>query len=223
MFEVDSQGKVKVYGDIITTGTNASTKIIGGEIIHKGTDGYAKFEDGKIIFYDNEVVNQSDRYIEITPKNFVMKKYGKTSIDTLLEPYFEVDVANKIVYLMNFNVVSNNRFLRGDSEWTNLEDYFATGISDKNTVSRFRKLDKIVYLDLYVQGISEAGTVIATLPEGYRPSRTIYFVGVYGASAANFARFSISAEGVITMQNMTASSYNSTYLFNLNCSFIAAD
>lgn len=183
--------------------------------------------ESALFFYDEET-----KELFINPK--YLQLLGWQIIDNDNNVMLQVDKSTGKLSI-DYNVLYNLPTLNGtevkgdltidtqstnisDSGWQNLE--LSSGITNKTNTSKYRKIGSEVFLELSVQGVNAARTDIATLPLGYRPSETIYFTGVYGASAANFARFSIDSNGVIKLQNITASSYTSTYLFALNCSFL---
>lgn len=68
-----------------------------------------------------------------------------------------------------------NTVLGTDSGWLNLP--LANGISAHNATSfpcEYRKINNVVYVRGCVTGFSDVEKVIATLPEGYRPSTSFY-------------------------------------------------
>lgn len=183
--------------------------------------------ESNLFFYDEET-----KELLFNPK--YLQLLGWQIVDSNGNAVFKVDASTGELSI-DYNIMFNKPTLNGveitgdltidipaesttDSGWKDLE--LASGITNKTNTSRYRKIGNTVFLELSIQGLSSAGTIIATLPEEYRPSKTLYFIGVYGASAANFARFSIDSNGVITLQNIIASSYTSTYLFSLSCNFL---
>lgn len=84
-----------------------------------------------------------------------------------------------------------------DSGWQQLKN------SSNVQVGRYRKLQGVVYLDINLgapQNISvgSSGTVLGTLPEGYRPSTSLSIGAATKGSSSTSAQLSVSNAGVVT-------------------------
>lgn len=104
-----------------------------------------------------------------------------------------------------------------DTGWLNLP--LEAGISVGSIVKKaqYRKIGKIVYLRGDVQGVTGAGTLIGTLPSGYRPSTHHYFFGE--ASGKRYVRFYIFSNGTINLEWVSDDNYDLTW-FAIDTSFL---
>lgn len=87
-----------------------------------------------------------------------------------------------------------------DSGWIDLP--LATGIEaySSNSKPQYRKVGKVVFLRGVVKGITATGTVIGTLPPGFRPSMATPFVQNTSVRTGNFAMYTrmiVSTNGAI--------------------------
>lgn len=113
-----------------------------------------------------------------------------------------------------------------DSGWVELANYITSGITNSSTnKSRIRKINNIVYFDLRIMGVAEENTVVATLPDGYRPSRTMYYWGFSGTVGGYPIRFTVAPDGLVTILGTSAFTidYSSASLIELIGSYIVKD
>lgn len=106
-----------------------------------------------------------------------------------------------------------------DTDWIMLADYIASGITNSSSLpSRFKKFGSLIHFDFRVTGVTAENTVIAIIPEGYRPSRIMYFWGTMGASGGYPVRFTIDTEGTVKILGSKAftTSYSSSSLLVLS-------
>lgn len=86
--------------------------------------------------------------------------------------------------------------------WVNLS--LTSGItewSSANTPEYCKKSD-VVYVQGAIKGITAVGKVIATLPSGFRPRKTVSFA--LPTSGKDFARWAIGTDGAITLENTSS-------------------
>lgn len=106
-----------------------------------------------------------------------------------------------------------------DSGWIDLP--LAAGITAHNASTfpcRYRKVGNKVYVQGAVVGITAANTVVATLPEDYRPSKSFYHVTA--ANGGYYDRFNIRSNGEIKLIDSTIPTmYNTQYHF-INAEFL---
>jgi len=92
-----------------------------------------------------------------------------------------------------------------DTGWTNLS--LVSGVSSYSTVQtpKYRKIGNKVYLYGAVKGITSLPRVIGTLPEGFRPQKSMSYVQNTSAqdSYPHFVRIQIKADGDIEIQFTT--------------------
>lgn len=92
-----------------------------------------------------------------------------------------------------------------DSGWNNLT--LASGVSAYSSIQtpKYRKIGNKVYLYGAVKGITSLSKVIGTLPEGFRPSKSMSYIQNTSAqdSHPHFARIQIKANGDIDIQFST--------------------
>lgn len=114
--------------------------------------------------------------------------------------------------------------LHYDTGWQNLT--LASGISvfNANRPVQYRRINNTVYVRGGIKGVKANGTVIATLPSGYRPQYAFYFVQNTSNqdNYAIVARFQIKTTGEIVMQYDSGSFEDETgsNWYNLECSFL---
>lgn len=106
-----------------------------------------------------------------------------------------------------------------DTGWQALP--LASGISQQNASQypcRIRKISNVVYVEGAITGFAEVTKVVATLPEGYRPSKSFYVQNVTNAGKTDTYR--IYTNGNIERMATTKSpQLESDYHF-LNMSFL---
>ena len=113
--------------------------------------------------------------------------------------------------------------LTADTGWlplTLLNGVVAYG--DGINAPRYRKVGKTVYLTGGVKNITTRDTIIATLPEGFRPANGFPFVQntSHENNKAQFVRWNISANGNITMAYISASEIVVEDWFPISISFL---
>lgn len=77
-----------------------------------------------------------------------------------------------------------------DSGWKALP--LSDGVFEQNSSlypCRYRKIGNVVYVEGCVKGFAEVEKIIATLPEGYRPSKEYYYQDVAPAGKTDTFRF----------------------------------
>ena len=87
-----------------------------------------------------------------------------------------------------------------DTGWIDLP--LATGITAHSTVNfpcRYRKIGNKVRVEGAVVGITALNTVVATLPEGFRPSKSFY--NVTASNAGKTDTFNVRNNGEIKLMN----------------------
>lgn len=112
-----------------------------------------------------------------------------------------------------------------DSGWKNLS--LASGLSvPADGVSRYRKINNIVYVQINLQGLSHGGSsssavnkTIGTLPSAYRPSAYLPIDGTAGATISNPCRFESNTDGTIRFRSAT-NKITGEYTVHLSYSFM---
>lgn len=128
---------------------------------------------GRVIFgYGNNCINKptgSNGYLINIPHDGRGDLFNKQI--WLTRPQNQVFVRN-----MDNGTFTEWVAIRFDSGWNKLT--LASGISEQNSSQypcRFRKMNNQVFVDGCIKGVSAINTVVATLPDGYRPSKSYYF------------------------------------------------
>ena len=130
---------------------------------------------GKVIFgYGNNCLNKPNNangYLINIPHNSRGDLFNKQIWIT--RPANNIFVRN-----MENGTFGNWSPVQVDSGWAALP--LASGISEQNSSQypcRYRKVNNQIFVDGCVKGVSAVNTVVATLPEGARPSKSYYYQG----------------------------------------------
>lgn len=106
-----------------------------------------------------------------------------------------------------------------DSGWAALP--LASGVSQQNESvypCRYRRLGNVVYVDGAVKGFTEIQKVVATLPEGYRPSKSFYVQTATNAGQTD--TFMFRANGAIERVATTRNPQSADDYHFVNASFL---
>lgn len=106
-----------------------------------------------------------------------------------------------------------------DSGWQALP--LASGVSQQNEAvypCRYRRLGNVVYVEGAVKGFTEIQKVVATLPEGYRPSKSFYVQTATNAGQTD--TFMFRANGAIERMSTTRSPQSADDYHFVNTSFL---
>lgn len=106
-----------------------------------------------------------------------------------------------------------------DSGWQTLP--LASGVSQQNEAvypCRYRRLGNVVYVEGAVKGFTEIQKVVATLPEGYRPSKSFYVQTATNAGQTD--TFMFRANGAIERMATTRSPQSADDYHFVNASFL---
>lgn len=85
--------------------------------------------------------------------------------------------------------------------------------------AKYKKTGNIVSVIGDIAGVKKGNTVVATLPEGYRPPFSIYVLGT--CSGQRFCRWIIRSDGAIVLEWVSNLTYDSVW-YGLNFSFPVA-
>lgn len=155
--------------------------------------------------------------------------YTKNSKTTSINGEGIVSGSNKITTegaVLNKLTVDSLEVKNNDTGWIMLADNIASGVTNSSSwPSRLRKIGNLIFFDFRFTGVTAENTVIATIPEAYRPSRIMYFWGTMGASGGYPVRFSINTDGTVTVLGTKAftTSYASNSLFCLSGNYVVSD
>ena len=106
-----------------------------------------------------------------------------------------------------------------DSGWAALP--LASGVSQQNASvypCRYRKLGNVVYVEGAVKGFTEIQKVVATLPEGFRPSKSFYMQTATNAGQTD--TFMVRANGAIERIATTRNPQSADDYHFINTSFL---
>lgn len=106
-----------------------------------------------------------------------------------------------------------------DSGWAALP--LASGVSQQNASvypCRYRKLGNVVYVEGAVKGFTEIQKVVATLPEGFRPSKSFYMQTATNAGQTD--TFMVRANGAIERMSTTRNPQSADDYHFINTSFL---
>lgn len=106
-----------------------------------------------------------------------------------------------------------------DSGWNPLP--LSSGVSQQNESvypCRYRKLGNVVYVEGAVKGFAEIQKVVATLPEGYRPSKSFYIQTATNAGQTD--TFMFRANGAIERMSTTKSPVSADDYHFIGASFL---
>lgn len=109
-----------------------------------------------------------------------------------------------------------------DSGWIDLP--LVGDVQEYNTElkPKYRKIGNEVFLSGVVKNITAANTILATLPEGFRPVRQSYFVAgssTISSGEATFFNCQVNADGNIRITTHSTATYNANYYLRLSTSF----
>lgn len=115
--------------------------------------------------------------------------------------------------------------VRYDSGWKDLNLASGVELYGEQSKPQYRKIGNVVYLRGAVKNILAGQTTIATLPEGFRPTRTVPFVqntSMLTGSVATTARWKVGADGNIVVESVSSgASFGATKWFPFDVSFLA--
>lgn len=106
-----------------------------------------------------------------------------------------------------------------DSGWIDLP--LATGIAAHSTTNfpcRYRKIGNRVRVEGAVVGITAVNTVVATLPEGFRPSKSFY--NVTPANAGKTDTFNVRNNGELKLMNTQLEALYADQYHFINAEFL---
>lgn len=171
---------------------------------------------GRIIFgYGNNCINKptgSNGYLINIPHDGRGDLFNKQL--WLTRPQNQVFVRN-----MDNGTFTEWVPIRFDSGWNKLT--LASGISEQNSSQypcRFRKVNNQVFVDGCVKGVNSVNTVVATLPDGYRPSKSYYFQNATGGGKTS--TFRVHTDGRIELLFSTGTIATDSYHF-ITTNFLA--
>lgn len=104
-----------------------------------------------------------------------------------------------------------------DSDWINLSLEPGITVGNIKKKAQYRKVGKIVQVRGDVQGIAKGDTLIATLPEGYRPSLRIDII--QPLSGVRYCRYRIETSGQIILEWTSDTQYSASW-YNLDITFM---
>ena len=109
-----------------------------------------------------------------------------------------------------------------DTGWKNLT--LENGVIEYSTNQRpqYRKIGKVVFIRGAVKNVLAKDTVIATLPEGFRPSNSIPYAQNTSMRTGNFAMYSrmiVNNSGGIKIEGITDGAAYGDKWFPIACSF----
>ncbi len=104
-----------------------------------------------------------------------------------------------------------------DSNWINLSLETAISVGNIKKKAQYRKIGKVVQLRGDVQGIAKGDTLIATLPENFRPSTRLDVI--QPLSGVRYCRYRIEPNGQIILEWTSDSNYNASW-YNLDITFM---
>lgn len=106
-----------------------------------------------------------------------------------------------------------------DSGWIDLP--LASGITAHNATTfpcRYRKIGNKVYVEGCVVGITDVNTVVATLPEDYRPSKSFY--DTTAANGGYYDTFNVRSNGELKLVDSTIPAMYATQFHFINTEFL---
>lgn len=156
--------------------------------------------------------------ITTTQNAFIIVRYGA---EGELQQWFYINSKaatrnNKVYYRYYYEnewCAWNTGYLRpDDSGWLDLP--LASGVGQHDAANfpcRYRKIANVVYVQGCVNGFADVEKVVATLPEGYRPSKSFYFQNATNGGKTD--TFNIRANGNIervstTLPTLATSNYH---------------
>lgn len=127
-------------------------------------------------------------------------------------------IMNNINTNINESTIYNINEKIQDSGWIDLPLAEGITVGEARKVAQYRKIGKIVYLQGDIAGVTGNGTLIGTLPIGFRPEITQYMLQPRSGTA--YWRMRIDPDGSIYHQYASDGTYNSSWS-EIGCSFIA--
>lgn len=118
--------------------------------------------------------------------------------------------------------VNELKGLLNDTGWKNLTLENGVEAYSTNQRPQYRKIGKVVFIRGAVKNILAKDTVIATLPDGFRPSNSIPYVQNTSMRTGNFAMYSrmiVNNSGAIKIEGITDGAAYGDKWFPIACSF----
>lgn len=116
-----------------------------------------------------------------------------------------------------------NNLAPSDSGWIVLPLAGDVQAYSDDLTPKYRKIGKEVFLTGVVKNITQANTVLAQLPTGFRPIRQTYFIAgssTLSNGVASFYNCQINADGNVRITTHSSATYNANHYLRLNGSFL---
>jgi len=107
------------------------------------------------------------------------------------------------------NGITNQILIEGDSGWKDLTLKDGISVGSVLRKAQYRKVGKVVYIRGDVSGVTKAGTMLASLPVGYRPSQQAYSIN--SCAGTRNCRVYCNTDGTLALEWVNDGSYNLTW------------
>lgn len=107
--------------------------------------------------------------------------------------------------------------IEGDTGWQDLTLKDGISVGSVLKKAQYRKVGKIVYIRGDVSGVAKAGTILSSIPIGYRPSIPVYSIN--SCAGTRICRVYLNIDGTLVLEWVNDGSYNLTW-YNINMVFM---
>jgi hypothetical protein len=143
----------------------------------------------RFIFQNNGDLNIGGNNVDLTTCTF---RY--TAASKILEIFhWTGTAAQDVVQLAVGDILYQN------APWTNLTLQGGAQVYSTGTTPQYKKKGGVVFLKGAIKNLTAAGTIIGTLPDGYRPRGTSHNYAM-PTSGSQFARWAVNTDGTIKLE-----------------------
>ena len=106
-----------------------------------------------------------------------------------------------------------------DTGWINLT--LQDGIVEHNASkfpARCRRIGKLVRIEGAINGITVASTTVAILPEGFRPSKNLYYIGARNGGETD--TYELGSNGHLVLVDSSTDTYIASNYHFINTTFV---
>ena len=112
-----------------------------------------------------------------------------------------------------------------DSGWITLPLSGDVISYDPDIVPQYRRIGNVVYVRGAVKNITQSGTTIAVLPEGYRPTMTHNYLQLTSiqSGSPNFTRMKVTSGGVLMLESISTgitATYDASRWYPIHTSYL---
>ncbi len=154
--------------------------------------------------------------------NYLVITYYDSETDTLTEQEIidtikiSDDSKEEKIHILNDNNIYEEFMKKDDTGWINLPLKAEITVGSIAKKAQYRKIGKTVYIRGDIAGVTEANTIIATLPAGFRPLSNVYAINAL--SGVRYSRIYVLSNGNLALEWVSDNNYNSSW-YAIDCLF----